>query len=603
MLAMSITRIKESQKKTHTKMSKTNSKLEKRESNVSEDSRHKDIPDKQRALVLQGGGALGAYEVGVLKVLCKNLSKMKGRDGKDEPLFDIIAGTSIGAMNGAILLRQFLETQSWEKAVEKLESFWTKQLSLKCLDTIDLSKSWYDEWIKRTPTAASEEAARRYYAVKKILKEGRNKMYNLELIIDDDRFFDRMYADKGPNDDNADCKDPNCKKPNFLNNIWFRHSNNPLEESIKKYARFPILTDRKNNQPRLLVFSVDVAEGVTVTFDSYPKADGSRKSEYGKYLEEKGKYENIINYNDGISIKHVMASGTLPEFYNYAEIPIDPTVKQKDHEEIRYFWDGGLLSNTPLRELLDAHQEYWRDVENKEDVENKDDIPELEIYIVNVHPSKVDCDKIPKDHDGVKDRQNDITYGDRSSRYDENMTHLITDYTNFATEMKELAKAAISKVNDKELKEKFQNILDTKTISKDRKGASRKYENLTKRFKLKVIRIERTNYTNSIHGKTGDLTLQTINKLIKEGDIDAWFSLIQNDINDMELLKNIKDSLIVKMNEAMENLRSNDYEDNDSQAYHTLTEFIEAAKNKHKLKPDDSVRLIKSVEALMARLD
>ena len=150
---------------------------------------------------------------------------------------------------------------------------------------------------------ASEEAARRYYAVKKILKEGRNKMYNLELIIDDDRFFDRMYADKGPNDDNADCKDPNCKKPNFLNNVWFRHSNNPLEESITKYAKFPILTDRKNKQPRLLVFSVDVAEGVTVTFDSYPKADGSRKSEYGKYLEEKGKYENIINYNDGISIK------------------------------------------------------------------------------------------------------------------------------------------------------------------------------------------------------------------------------------------------------------------------------------------------------------
>ena len=158
-------------------------------------------------------------------------------------------------------------------------------------------------------------------------------MYNLESIIDDNRFFDHLYTDKGPNSDNADCKDPNCKKPNFLNNVWFRYSNNPLEESITKYAKFPILTDRKKKQPRLLVFSVDVAEGVTVTFDSYPKADGSRKSEYGKYLEEKGKYENIINYNDGISIRHVMASGTLPVFYDYAEIPIDPTVKQKDQDE------------------------------------------------------------------------------------------------------------------------------------------------------------------------------------------------------------------------------------------------------------------------------
>jgi hypothetical protein len=32
-----------------------------------------DIPQKQRALVLQGGGALGAYESGALSVLCEHL--------------------------------------------------------------------------------------------------------------------------------------------------------------------------------------------------------------------------------------------------------------------------------------------------------------------------------------------------------------------------------------------------------------------------------------------------------------------------------------------------------------------------------------------------
>jgi predicted acylesterase/phospholipase RssA len=30
-------------------------------------------PHKQRALVLGGGGSLGAYEVGALKTLCKKL--------------------------------------------------------------------------------------------------------------------------------------------------------------------------------------------------------------------------------------------------------------------------------------------------------------------------------------------------------------------------------------------------------------------------------------------------------------------------------------------------------------------------------------------------
>jgi len=48
--------------------------------------------------------------------------------------------------------------------------------------------------------------------------------------------------------------------------------------------------------------SVHVAEGAAVTFDSYETEDGSRKSEYGKYITLNGKeveYEHIIRYNDG----------------------------------------------------------------------------------------------------------------------------------------------------------------------------------------------------------------------------------------------------------------------------------------------------------------
>ncbi|MGA9172151.1 MAG: hypothetical protein WBZ20_18590 [Nitrososphaeraceae archaeon] len=99
---------------------------------------------------------------------------------------------------------------------------------------------------------------------------------------------------------------------------------------------------------------MDVAEGLTVAFDSYPKANGPRKSEYG---------DCVISYNDGITIDHLMASNTLPEFYYYARVP---TIEQEEEdircitnktkeENIRYFWDGGLLSNTPLRELLEAY--------------------------------------------------------------------------------------------------------------------------------------------------------------------------------------------------------------------------------------------------------
>ena len=573
---------------------------------------NKTAPKIQRALVLQGGGALGAYEAGVLNILSRNLRIEDKENGEENRLlFDVIAGTSIGAMNGAILVSRYLETKCWEKAMKELENFWTDQVSLKSLDIGELSKPWYDEWVKKNPKAASEETARRYYSVKKLLlNQVHNNMYYFLGYVKDDRFFDTLQLHTQLP---ASC----------FNNDWLLHSNKPLRESIEKYARFPILTDFKNKQPRLLVCSVDAAEGVTVTFDSYPKADGSRKSEYGNYNNESG-YENVIDYSDGVTIEHIMASGTLPEFYNYAEVSIHTTNKQKTKDpaslpiinkrnnNIRYFWDGGLLSSTPLRELLHAHQEYWKDVENL------DEIPELDVYIVNVHPSKIDISKIPMDHNGVKDRQNDIIYADRNSLYDENMTRLIGDYANFVTEIKDLLEDAICKVNDEKdkgvLKRKLNNILVTNTSNKVKKGGARNYEDLIRgQIKLnKVIRIERTNYINSIYGKTGDLTFETIRKLIKEGECDAWLSLIQQYIQDIDVSADavrIRDSLINKLNQVIKNLRDNDYdyEANNSHTRRELTKFINQIKKNKEiidgLKTNQSTKLMDLTDRFKSSLD
>ena len=52
---------------------------------------------KRYALVLGGGGARGAYEVGVLSYILGDLAASLGR-----PIgFDIIVGTSSGAINAA----------------------------------------------------------------------------------------------------------------------------------------------------------------------------------------------------------------------------------------------------------------------------------------------------------------------------------------------------------------------------------------------------------------------------------------------------------------------------------------------------------------------
>jgi NTE family protein len=464
------------------------------------------IPKKQRALVLGGGGALGAYEAGVIKILCQEIYKQdhEYKDEKNNPqLFDIIVGTSIGAMNGAVLLSEFLNTKRqneregkrvifkdcWDEAVEKLYEFWKKQLASNP-DITEIQKPWYDKWKDKknnnNPDIACEETARRYYSVKKLLQGGAPNIYEFSKSIEDKKFFDK-------------------------NNKWYLYDNKRLKESIKQYVKSTILTDYNKNEPRLLVFAVDVAEGKTVTFDSYPNSITEKNI---NEQESKKKSNHIKN---GICIEQIMASGTLPGFYEYTEI------------DERKFWDGGLLSNVPFRELLQAHKEYWVNIVSKKD---KNNIPDLEVYIVNLHPSKQLSP--PKDYDGVNDRKNDIIFGDRCSHHDQSVANLITDYKDFISEIKDLSLKAISKVERnrkrEKLQKKFDKVMRTAAISKDSKGNDLRYKDLIKgQFRLsKVQRIEFNDYTNSIYGKIGDFSSNTINKLIEKGEQDALSAFNNN---------------------------------------------------------------------------
>jgi predicted acylesterase/phospholipase RssA len=477
---------------------------------------------KHRALILSGGGALGAYQVGVLKILSQRLMQEDIEKGEDNRLlFDIVAGTSIGAMNGAVLVSKYLQTNDWQTAINELERFWTDKneglastVSEQDLENDNMGwKTWYDESKKENPSSeiASAEAARRYYSVKHYFFKGAPRVQETSKDIwrDDIRFFDSSL------------------------NKWYLHKSDLLAQTIQKFAQPYIATSHDKNEPRFLVFAVDAAEGETVTFDSYAKADGSRKSEYGKYRKgEKEGYENVIKYDKGVSIDHIMASGTLSEFYHYKVID--------GHK----FWDGGLLSNTPFREFLQAHQEYLANVmlKTKELNDNSNDIPELEVYILNLHPSKQkqphqpnppDPNHAPErdpldDHDSVKDRHNDIVYGDRSSHYDEKQAHLIGDLQDFVARLKSLSTEAISKLGEgsakEELNKELEKILSIPiTLSGNSNSQLGTYNDLPKRYyKLtKVVRIERTKYEDSIYGKTGDFTYGTIQQLINEGMDDA----------------------------------------------------------------------------------
>jgi predicted acylesterase/phospholipase RssA len=109
-----------------------------------------EFPPKQRALIFQGGGALGVYEAGVYRVLYDWISRHI--ENKDENVFDVIAGTSIGAINGATILSHFLEKKDadvnkslsapeyWKGSAETLERFWQDiQTRYFFTDLLDLS--------------------------------------------------------------------------------------------------------------------------------------------------------------------------------------------------------------------------------------------------------------------------------------------------------------------------------------------------------------------------------------------------------------------------------------------------------------------------------
>ena len=212
--------------------------------------------------------------------------------------------------------------------------------------------------------------------------------------------------------------------------------------------------------------------------------------------------------SDGITIDHIMSSGTLPVFYDFREIGG------------RKFCDGGWLSNTPLRELLQIHQDYWM---------SKDEgiIPDLEVYIVNVHPSMQLS--VAEDHDGIKDRINDITYLDRNSQYDENVVNTETDYIQLIDKLKDLVKSYIGDDRDKisSFESEFNNFLMTEAKSKSHTGKHRTFQDLLKgQFKLiNVIRVEPTHYTDNVSGKGSDFTCETIKSLIKKGTDDALNAL------------------------------------------------------------------------------
>jgi len=462
----------------------------------------KQVPDFQRVLVLQGGGSLGAYEAGAYKALYEMVTKKDNERGfKDKPLLDIIAGTSIGAINSAVLVSYVVENNTWEGSAERLNEFWEYLSKESSLDHIPGFTDWWDYLHNNVNRGiATGEAARRYYTAKEFAVTGVPTAFSFLTPQLDTKFFDPQ-------------------------NIWYRFDSGPLKRSLERFAKFPIATTFDENasltQPRLILVSVDVAEGNTVTFDSYEKEDGSRKSEYGKYIVKDGKevgFAHTIKYNDGITADQVIASASVPLNFGYTPLEVESydDYTSSYEKNIRYFWDGGIMSNTPLMQVVILHRQYWLKRKGF-----KDKVPRLNVGIINVHPTKQDT--IPWDRDGVINRREDITYSDRTYS-DQQALLLVSDYVDLARELIKVAK-------DNGVKDDvISSVLNRKTINHGLAIRPRTYSDiLVGQYEIgKIVRINRKNDEYTISNKIFDFSSKTIDQLRESGYSNTL------DLSDME---------------------------------------------------------------------
>jgi predicted acylesterase/phospholipase RssA len=506
----------------------------------------------QRALIFQGGGALGAYELGVYRALCEKLIEKDKTSGnrKNRPLFDIIAGASIGALNAALIvhsvkkkMQEIMQANGkvkdtdipaiWERSVINLTDFWcdiAKPLSWFSSDLFKapwdwankLSKSWLEIYTKyfakySPPLDLKTNYLNPYYLF------FRPEIYApIATGESARRYFSWLYY---PYLIPMHSITPNFVQPDtrfFLGIPTFaRFSNSPLVETVTQHYwdadNEPIRTSFGNGEPRLLLVAVDVLDATSAaTFDSY--LCETRYKDGRKAIENRndGKNEHILSYHDGITMQHVRAS--MSPNLALEESKLVDEIKN----EIRYFWDGAYLSNTPLRELLHLHRLYWYDKTMTRHV------PHLEIYIINLYPTIEKRTEPPKDADTIQDRELDIRFHDKT-KYDKKVAEMITDYLILHGQIKNLALKYVdpfdkSKVEDFE--QDYEKLLedDRQTHSSKRNASEkRRFRDLIEgRFDVtRVVYIDREDDQNTIFGKAADFSRETISNLEKKGYDDA----------------------------------------------------------------------------------
>jgi NTE family protein len=386
----------------------------------------------ENVLILQGGGSLGAFGCGVFKAIANNNIKI-----------NIIAGTSIGGLNASIIAGAKAEDHP-EKA---LEQYW---LELGEGSSANLD-SPFIEGLARNPnpnptptltqlplptTATTDHSAMTHISqVKSVMS-----FYTSAIYGDNKIFVPRWRPEFA-------FTDPEY----FTPNKWtYLYDHSPLVKTAEKYIDYNKLQPNGKPNSRLIITAVNVLTAEPLIFDSTKQQ---------------------------ITSKHILAATGYPSYY-FPWVEVEKGV---------YAWDGSLLSNTPLREVIDASP-----------------VKDKRVFLVENYPKR--CDTLPDNLLEVQHRARDIMFSDKTI-HSIQMSKAITYYLRFIDDLYKMLEGHFNSERKEDIA-KFEKIRARYKKVSEEHGAEIK----------RVHHITRSEPFPSLY-ENADFSVDTIKASIKDGEL------------------------------------------------------------------------------------
>ncbi|NOJ26518.1 MAG: hypothetical protein DA330_00700 [Nitrososphaera sp.] len=377
-------------------------------------SKHSESRTIENVLVLQGGGSLGAFGCGVFKALYNSGIR-----------FEIVGGTSIGAVNAAIICG----SKSGNPAKD-LEDFWIEIAESSFEIIPDMFIPYYD--YKKGTIDFRRMSAAPLNAI----------MFGVPS------FFVPRWLQINTN---GSTDDMSLLLPPSEWTFFYDHSR--LTSTLEKYVDYNRFSRKarkakEDSNPRLIATAVNILTAEALIFDS-DKMD--------------------------ITPQHILASCAYSA-YGF------PWVKVGE----AYAWDGSLLSNTPLKEIIEASPRNDKNV-----------------FLVENYPRKIN--RMPVNRSEIVDRTRDIMFSDKTI-YDLRAWKHMSRQTELIEMLYDIFEKNVEKQS-----------LDPAFVNKIRG----EYENLVGKYGAEILAIHRIarNRMESPHIlKNADFSVKTIKELIRQGE-------------------------------------------------------------------------------------